>query len=110
MRYVVALAVAFAMMLGTAWTPVASANDQQKMSLEQVPPAVKATVEKEAKGGTVGEVTKETEKGKTFYEAHISRDGKDQSVHVREDGKVLKRESAKKEAKEDAKEAKKATK
>src|SRR5947207_875246 len=110
MRYVVALAAAFAMMLGTAWTPVASANDQQKMSLEQVPPAVKATVEKEAKGGTVGEVTKETEKGKTFYEAHISRDGKDQYVHVREDGKVLKRESAKKEAKEDAKEAKKATK
>ena len=110
MKYVVALAVAFAMMLGTAWTPVASANDQQKMSLEQVPPAVKATFEKEAKGGAIGDVVKETEKGKTFYEAQITKKGKDRYVSVREDGKVIKRESAKKEAKEDAKEAKRSMK
>ena len=111
MKYVVAVAVALALSLGTAWTPAASAaGDEQKMSLEQVPAAVKATVEKEAKGGTIGEVTKETEKGKTFYEAQITKDGKARWVHVREDGKVLKRESAKKEMKEDAKEAKRATK
>ena len=109
MRYVLAIAVALGLTLGTAWTPAALAagsapREEQKMSLDQVPAAVKATLEKEAKGGTIGEVSKETEKGKTFYEAQITRDGKDRYVHVREDGKVLKRESAKKEAKERARE------
>jgi uncharacterized membrane protein YkoI len=88
----------------------ALAADEQKVSLDQVPAPVRATAEKEAKGGAIAEVTKETEKGKTFYEAHITKDGKDRYVHIREDGKVLKRENAKKEAKEDAKEAKPATK
>lgn len=113
MRYVIAIAVALAMALGTAWAPAASATgkDEQKVSLDQVPAAVKAALEKEAKGGTIGEVTKETEKGKTFYEAQITKkNGKNMFVHVREDGKVLKRESAKKEAKEDTKEAKRAAK
>ncbi len=114
MKYVVAMAAAFAMTLGTAWMPAASAadkerHDEQKVSLDQVPQPVKATFEKEAKGGTIGDVTKESEKGKTFYEAQITRDGKEQYVHVREDGKVLKRESAKKEAKEEAKEQKQST-
>ncbi len=112
MKYLVALAVASAMTLGASSVPATYAgSDEQKMTLEQVPPAVKATIEKEAKGGTIGEVVKETEKGKTFYEAQITKkNGKNMFVHVREDGKVLKRESAKKEAKEDAKEAKRAAK
>ena len=109
MKYLVSLAMASAVAFGAGTAPaVFAAGDEQKMSLEQVPPAVKATFEKEAKGGTIGQVVKETQKGKTFYEAHITKtDGKDMFVHVREDGKVLKRESAKKEAKEEAKEAKK---
>ena len=111
MRYVTAIVLALAMSIGRAWAPAAfAAGNEQKLSLDQVPAPVKATMEKEAKGGTIADVTKETEKGKTFYEAHIMKDGKDRYVNVREDGKVLKRESAKKEAKEDAKEAKRSTK
>ena len=114
LRNVIATAAVLSMTFGTAWAPVASAGntpkDEQKVLFDQVPASVKATFENEAKGGTVGEVTKETVKGKTFYEAQITKDGKDRYVHVREDGKVLKRESAKKEMKEQAKEAKQATK
>jgi hypothetical protein len=111
MRYVIAVAVALALSLGTAWAPAAfAAGDEQKVSLDQVPAAVKAALEKEAKGGTIGEVSKEMHKGKAVYEAEITKDGKQRFVEVREDGKVMKRESAKKEMKEDAKEAKKANK
>jgi hypothetical protein len=98
------------MTIGMAAPAVFAGGDEQKVGLDQVPPAVKAAFEKEAKGGAIGDVVKETEKGKTFYEAQISKNGKDRFVHVREDGKVIKRESAKKEAKEDAKEAKRSMK
>ena len=98
MRYVTSIVVALAMAIGTAAPAVFAGGDEQKLGLNQVPPAVKATFEKEAKGGAIGDVVKETEKGKDRY------------VQVREDGKVMKRESAKKEAKEDAKEAKRSMK
>jgi uncharacterized membrane protein YkoI len=81
-------------------------HEMQKMTLDQVPAPVKATLEREAKGGTIGEVTMESKKGKTFYEGQIHQtNGKDRYIHVASDGKVLKRESARKEAKERAKES-----
>ena len=112
MKYAIALVAALALAVGTAWAPAAYAagKDEQKVSLDQVPAAVKAAFEKEAKGGTIGDISKEMHKGKAVYEAQITKDGKQRFVEVREDGKVMKRESAKKEAKEEAKEAKKANK
>ena len=100
MKCAVAFVAAFTMMIGTAWAPAAFARDEQKLTLDQVPAAVKATFDKEAQGGAIGEVTKEIDKGKALYEVHITRHGKDMYVYVREDGTVLKRESAKKETKE----------
>jgi len=76
-------------------------TSEQTVSMEQLPAPVKATLEKEAKGGTIGQVTQDTAKGKTFYEAEITKDGKQRFVHVSPDGKVIKRETAKREARED---------
>jgi len=111
MRYVVALATAFGLVVSGATVPAVyaagdkAAHEMEKVSMDQLPAPVKATLEKEAKGGTIGDVTKEEKKGKTYYEAQIHRtDGKDRYVHVAPDGKVLKRESTKKEGKERAKE------
>jgi uncharacterized membrane protein YkoI len=109
MRYVVALATAAAVVLGGATAPVFAADktarEETKMTMDQVPAPVKATLEKEAKGGSIGEIVQETKNGKMFYEAQIhGTNGKDRYVHVAPDGKVLKRESAKKEMKERAKE------
>ena len=104
MRYVTSIVVALAMTIGMAAPAVFAGGDEQKLGLDQVPPAVKATFEKEAKGGAIGDVVKETEKGKTFYEAQITKKGKDRYVHVNADGKILKRESARTEVKERAKE------
>lgn len=61
----------------------------QKVTLEQVPPAVKATIEKERKGGTVKEIEKLTTEGKTTYAADVVVDGKEQELIIAEDGKVI---------------------
>jgi hypothetical protein len=82
----------------------AETKTEKVVSLDQVPPAVKATMDKEAKKGeTPVAVTMETEKGKTFYEVEFTKDNKARYVHIAQDGKVLKRESAKKEMKEESK-------
>lgn len=108
MRYLVAIAVSAALLGSPLLTTGSFAGDKgEKVAMEQLPAPVKTTVEKEAKGGTVADVVKETEKGKTFYEAKIvDKNGKERFVHVADSGKVLKRESAKTEAKEEAKDAK----
>src|SRR5262245_41575808 len=88
MRSLVAIVLSLAVVsLGLGPMPALAAGDKspsaavaekgEKMTLEQVPPAVKTTIEKEAKGGSVVDVVKETAKGKTSYEAHIMKDGKD---------------------------------
>lgn len=69
------------------------------VKMDQLPAAVRATIEKEAAGGKVEEVEKETEHGATFYEAEIVKKGKESYVHVAEDGKVLKRETEAQERK-----------
>ena len=81
----------------------AAVKDEKPISMDQLPAPVKTALEKEAKGATIGQVTQETEKGKMAYEAEISKDGKQRYVTVSQEGKILKRESAKREAKEDMK-------
>jgi uncharacterized membrane protein YkoI len=109
MRYVLAIATAAVVVLSGVSAPVFAADktarEEAKMTMDQLPAPVKATLEKEAKDGSIGEITQETKSGKMYYEAQIHRkNGKDRYVHVAPDGKVLKHESAKKEAKERAKE------
>jgi uncharacterized membrane protein YkoI len=116
MKSFVAISMAAALVFAGAAAPTVYAagkterTETQKMSMEQLPAPVKATLEKEAKGGTVGDVSMEKDsKGRTYYEAEIhTPKGKDRYVHVSEDGKVLKRESARKEARERVKESTKA--
>ena len=67
---------------------------EEHLTMTQVPAPVKATVDKESAGGKVDEIEKETEHGRTFYEAEIVKKGKTSYIHVAEDGKVLKRETA----------------
>jgi hypothetical protein len=71
------------------------------LTMDQLPAPVKAAVEKESAGGKVGEVEKETHRGKTFYEAQITKDGRESYVHVSPEGKVLKRETAAEERREE---------
>ena len=55
--------------------------------------AVQDTIKKAAGSGTVDEVEKEVEDGKTVYSADITVDGKKYDIEVSEDGKLLKKEA-----------------
>jgi uncharacterized membrane protein YkoI len=64
---------------------------QQKISLDQVPAPVKATIQQESAGGQITEISQETERGQATYEVKIAKDGQRSKLYVAPDGTVLKR-------------------
>jgi uncharacterized membrane protein YkoI len=76
-------------------------EDEVEVTLDQVPAAVKETLTRESGGAPLGTIERETEKGRTVYEARITKGGKTWEVEVDEGGKVLEREEAGKDDKED---------
>ena len=88
--------IAFAMSPLAGWS---AEKGETRLSMDQLPAAVKATIQKETAGAKVEEIEKETEGGKSFYEAEFEKNGHTSYIHVAEDGKVLKRETAAQERK-----------
>jgi len=88
----------FAAALLFALAATASADEggkcekEKRVTLDQVPAAVKATILKEAKGAKIKELEKEVKKGKVVYEAEFIADGKEIEIKVAPDGKLLERE------------------
>ena len=65
---------------------------EEILSMEDLPPAVQATVKAESAGGEIKELALETEDGKTFYEVEFEKNGKEYEIKIKEDGTVLERE------------------
>jgi len=84
----IGLGVAGVMTFG-AW---AGNADEEEVTLEQVPAAVKETILKEAAGAEITEIERETKNGKTVYEAEFLRDGREIEIKVGPDGTLLGRE------------------
>jgi uncharacterized membrane protein YkoI len=84
-----------------AW---AAQEDEERVTLDQVPAAVKATILREAAGGEIKEIEVETEGGQTFYEAEFVRDGKVIEIKVAPDGTLLKKEEEKHKSKSEEQE------
>jgi hypothetical protein len=59
------------------------------VKFDDCPAAVKATLTAEAKGAKIESVDKETDDGKTIYEADVTIDGKNHEIKVAEDGKLI---------------------
>ena len=66
---------------------------RSKVTIDQVPAAVKATILKEAGDHKITEIEKETKDGKTIYEAEWVADGKEIEIKVAEDGTLLGKET-----------------
>jgi hypothetical protein len=82
-------------------------KDEVKITVDQLPPAVKATLDHEANGGKIGDVDKETKDGKTAYEADVTIGDKPYEINIAEDGTLLKKKLDKEEdEKKDEKDAK----
>jgi uncharacterized membrane protein YkoI len=60
-----------------------------KVSIDQVPAAVKATILKE--GGRIEDIARKASGTKTIYEADVIKDGKEVELRVAEDGKLISR-------------------
>ena len=90
-RFKALYAVIVLLGIGCAAIP-ASARDEETVSLDQLPDAVKATILREAKGGTITEIERETKDGKTIYEAEFLLDGAEIEIEIAPDGTLLGRE------------------
>jgi hypothetical protein len=84
--------------LGSARWALADADEDahghDSVTMADLPAAVQATFEREAKGGRVEYLRRETHMGGTvIYEGEIVRDGRGAEIEVGADGKVLERET-----------------
>ncbi|HUT90783.1 MAG TPA: hypothetical protein VMY37_14865 [Thermoguttaceae bacterium] len=80
-------------------------EQERKVTLQQVPAPVKATILKEAGKGKIGEIEEVTRGSEKFYEAEWIRGGKEVEIQVAADGKLLNKEVE--EADEDRREREK---
>src|SRR5438067_1014635 len=68
-------------------------HPREKVTMDQLPAAVKATIQKEAQGKQIEMLSKEQEHGATVYEAEITANGKGTIIEVAEDGRVIERKA-----------------
>jgi hypothetical protein len=67
-------------------------REHQSVKMAELPAAVQTTLNREAKGGKLEELRKETRKdGSVVYEAEIVKKGKGTDLEVSSDGKVIER-------------------
>jgi uncharacterized membrane protein YkoI len=65
-------------------------ENKQMVAMTELPPAVQKTIQDNLAGGTVTETKKETEDGKTYYEAQVQKSGGEKvEIKVAEDGKLI---------------------
>jgi len=67
-------------------------DEALEVSRAEVPAAVMATLEREAAGGTIGEIEKEMEGGRIVYTAEVIINGEEWEIEVAEDGRLLGKE------------------
>jgi len=96
MRKLATLLLAGALGTGLGARALADENEggheHQSVKMAEVPAPVQATLNREAKGGKVEELRKETHKdGAVVYEAEIVKNGKGCNLEVSSAGKVIER-------------------
>lgn len=69
-------------------TPVALADD---VTLEDLPQEVRRTVERELGEAHIGEIERDDERGRTYYEIEFIQNGRRFELDVAEDGEVIRR-------------------
>src|SRR2546430_16750170 len=98
MKYIVpVVAIATVLTLG-AWTPLsAEEENEQTVKMSDLPAAVQTTIKDKAGTNEIEKIEKKTEEGKTIYEAVVNKKGKEWSIEVDANGKLLKQYEESKE-------------
>jgi len=69
-----------------------SGHEHQSVTMAELPAPVQATFKREAKGGKIEELRKETRKdGSVVYDAEVVKKGKGTDIEVNAAGKVVER-------------------
>ena len=77
-------------------------SNEVTVTIDQLPAPVRQTIETQSAGGKIHEIEKETEGGKTIYEAEVKMtDGKEYEISVAEDGKLISKEQETREDDDD---------
>jgi hypothetical protein len=77
-------------LVGVVYAEKEGKENEQKIALTDMPAAVQKTIQDNLGVGTITETAKETEKGKTVYQAHVKKSGGDEvEIKVAEDGKLI---------------------
>lgn len=63
------------------------------MRIEDVPAAVRKTIEQQAAGRKIADIDRETWEGKTVFEVEFAQTGRNAQVHIAEDGTIVKPET-----------------
>ncbi len=79
----------FAMLVTISLVGTACPAIGDEIALADCPAAVQKTFEREANGAKLEDIEKETEDGKTIYEAGVTLDEKEYEIVVAEDGTLL---------------------
>jgi len=74
---------------GLAGAAFADAKKGEELSVDQLPGSVRSTFEREAAGGSIEELHKETKNGRTVYEGEVVSKGKGVDLEVADDGALL---------------------
>src|SRR5689334_860581 len=68
-----------------------ASSGEVKVAVEQTPPAVQQTIQRELVGARLEDIAKKQRQGKTVYETDIIKDGYKWEVVIGEDGQVVSR-------------------
>jgi hypothetical protein len=71
----------------------AAGENDQAVSIDQVPAVVKATLLKEAGSGTIKEIELDDEDGKAVYEAEVIIEGQKTEIKIADDGTLLSKQA-----------------
>jgi len=78
---------------GTAWAQQkekeTKEKGEKKLEMKDLPAAVQKTAEEQSKGATIRGISKEVEKGKTFYELETTVAGHGRDMLIDPSGKVV---------------------
>jgi uncharacterized membrane protein YkoI len=68
---------------------VSSSAQERRVKMKDLPEAVQKTVTEQSKGASIRGLSKETEKGKTIYEAELNVDGHSKDISMDSAGQVI---------------------
>ncbi len=104
LRNICLLTITIAAGLVIAWSQIASAEkdnpERTIVTLKQLPAAVRATLQRESTGGTLGKIEKKIKHNRIIYEADITLDNRNYQAKLTEEGILLKKELEDKDMKE----------